>query len=532
MSFAAPMALFGLLALPVIWWLHRRTRAPRPVTVASLLFFADLPTGAASRRARRFDPVLGLLLLGAGAAALAAAGPEVKGSAGRPTARVVVEGGLLGRVQGYDTAVERALAKIRAELPDDVEVDVVRVESAQESTAYLETLARLELATSRHVVARELPTAPGPGVRWWPLDLESTWTLPPGPANVGIAAVGVEATDAGGLRVQVTLQASAQGEGVVEIPVRLVGVDARPSVEGRVSIGPGGAAGLVLDLTSEQVMGLDPHARAGRSLRVAIEREDVLRADDAVVLASGADAAMLQLDPTLDGEVADALRAAAEAGGRARPGDASRLPRIDVLRLGAAVPALGSVRTLLVPAPSGDRGVAVPARAVPVRSSSPIVRDLDVEAGSVRLSAPALEAGREGTVLLGWRDGDRTWPLLVELPEAILLTASPLDGRPALRTTPFLPLLLDNLVDDLVGPDIGAGWRAHYLRSPSLTLLRRSHGGPRGVATAGDVRTRAPAHRLRQPLLALAALALLAAWLLPALVRLTGRAHGVALARR
>ena len=135
----------------------------------------------------------------------------------------------------------------------------------------------------------------------------------------------------------------------------------------------------------------------------------------------------------------------------------------------------------------------------------------------MRLSAPALEAGREGTVLLGWRDGDRTWPLLVELPEAILLTASPLDGRPALRTTPFLPLLLDNLVDDLVGPDIGAGWRAHYLRSPSLTLLRRSHGGPRGVATAGDVRTRAPAHRLRQPLLALAALALLAAWLLPAL---------------
>lgn len=532
MSFAAPLALVGLLALPVIWWLHRRTRAPRPVTVASLLFFADLPTGASSRRTRRFDPVLALLLLGASAAALAAAGPRVDGGTARPTARVVVEGGLLRRVQGYEAAVERALAAVRAELPDDAALDVVRVESSAESTAYLETLARLETAASRHVVARELPTAPGPGVRWWPLDLEATWTLPPGPANVGIVAVGVEAIDGGGVRVQVTLQASGQGEGAVEVPVRLTGPDGNPLVAGRAALQPGGAAGLALELTSDQLTSLELPGTGGRSLRAVLGRDDVLRTDDLVELESGTETAALQLGPGLEKEVADALRAAAEAGGRMRPGDASRLPSLHVIRLGEEVPEIAGVRALIVPAPSGDRGLAVPARAVPVRSSSWLVRDLVVEAGSVRLSPRAIEAARDGTVLLGWHDGERTWPLLVELPQAILLTASPLDGRPALRTTSFLPLLLDNVVDDLVGPDIGAGWRARHLPAPRVTLLAGTVGGPRGVATAGATRATSPALRLRQPLLALAGLALLVAWLLPGLKRLTGRAHGFALARR
>ncbi|MGE0190766.1 MAG: BatA domain-containing protein [Planctomycetota bacterium] len=534
MSFAAPLGLLGLLALPGIWWLHRRSRAPRAVTVASLLFFTDLPSGSATRRARRFDPVLALLLLGAAAAAFAAAGPQVGRGASRRMARVVVESGWLRGARGYEAAVESALAGIRAELPGDVELDVVTVTPTASSPAYLETLARLGAAWQRYVIARVLPAAPRPGVRWWPLDLEATWDLPPGPANVGIVAVGVVPTDTGGLRVQTTLEASREGRGAADVTVVVTGPgsDGERLVAGTTTLQPGGAAGLALELTAEQRTAVDAHAPGRGLLRVALGREDVLPADDTVDLEAGAETAALLLDPGLESEVASALRAAAEAGGRMRLGDAARGPWIHVIRLGETPPEAAGVQALVVPAPSGHRGVAVPARAAPVRSSSPLVRDLAAEAGSVRLSPAALDAARGGTMLLGWRDGDQTWPLLVELPGGVLLTASLLDGRPPLRTTPFLPLLLDNLVDDVVGPDIGAGWRAHRLRPPSLTRLVRTGGGPRGVATAEAAPASLPAHRLRQPLLGLAALALLGAWLVPVAGALTGRARGLAAARR
>lgn len=76
MSFERPLALLLLLALPLLWWLHRRLRGPVEIVVASLLPFVGAPANEARAAQRRtLDGELVCTLLAATALAFAVAAP-------------------------------------------------------------------------------------------------------------------------------------------------------------------------------------------------------------------------------------------------------------------------------------------------------------------------------------------------------------------------------------------------------------------------------------------------------------------------
>jgi hypothetical protein len=77
-SFDRPAWLLVLVALPLLWWLHRRRAAARIVRVASLLPFPALDATASSHAPRRrTDVVLALALSAATALAFGAASPRI-----------------------------------------------------------------------------------------------------------------------------------------------------------------------------------------------------------------------------------------------------------------------------------------------------------------------------------------------------------------------------------------------------------------------------------------------------------------------
>ncbi len=130
MTLAAPGWLLMLLALPVLWWFHRRLAAPRDVVVASLLLVPATGEGApATRSARSRDTALALLLGAIAVLAIAAAGPRLA-QAERAVILVVVDGSVSmgaldrsgsarpgdGRTAPGPTAFERALAHASATL--------------------------------------------------------------------------------------------------------------------------------------------------------------------------------------------------------------------------------------------------------------------------------------------------------------------------------------------------------------------------------------------------------------------------------
>ena len=91
MTFDRPLLLALLVAVPILWWLHRRRREPVVVRVASVLPFrggADAVPPASRRRAAAW--ALALLAIAAGALSLAAAGPSF-GATARDAILVVVD---------------------------------------------------------------------------------------------------------------------------------------------------------------------------------------------------------------------------------------------------------------------------------------------------------------------------------------------------------------------------------------------------------------------------------------------------------
>ncbi len=508
MTLAWPWGLGGLLALPVIWWLHRRASRPQPRSVASLLFFSDLEGERAVRRARRFDPVLFATLLGAAALAFAASGPALVGAAPQPRARIVVEAGPLAAVRGYERAVDRTIAEVRSELSDDAAIVRIEIDDAgrRPGLVHLDAVARADDAMARHVVARAAPASPGPGVRWWPIDLDAGGALD----NAGIVAVGVIENEDGSLVVQATVE-RAPGEGaLVEARVSLRDGDGNVLAERVAPLAAGGAAGFALHTSA---------LADGEDLAIVLTSglDDALAADDTVRLVRTR--IPLFVASAVDSRTADAVRAAAAAAGRARFVANVAEARLVV----GAEAAAGDTMALRI---AGDDSLdleEVPASAVRVRTGSSIAKDLGPSIGSVRLSRAMVEAVRHDVMLLGWRDGERTLPLLVRRDRVVTLTAPLGAGRPPLATTPLLPLLLDNLLDLLGGPEVGAGWRAEGLLDATTTRLGDAFDRPRGTTGGAASSPERPLRPLDRPAITMAVLALLAAWLGTHLARLAPR---------
>lgn len=520
MSLAAPLALVGLVALPLLWWWHRRTREPRPLVVASLLFFLAPAGSGAPRRRRGLDAALLLACLGAGALAVAAAGPSSTPAAVGQRVRVIVEAGPLAALDVYAAAVERALERVRADLGPDDRLDVLAwppagSPAAAPEPAVLEAVARAAPADARHVIARAAPAEPAPGVRWWPLDLEA---VAGGPLpSVGIVAVGVDRDEAGALRVQVTVEASAAAAAPTPIVValRVVGEE-RDRAVARAALDPQGAVGLVLAPGALE-------ADAVLEVALTTSAADALGADDRVRLERRAPGVHIA-DGVPPATRADLLSAVA-AGGRARLVAAPREAEVRIVPRAPDGEGVPGVFTLVVPAGGAPASERVPPTATRVRVADPLVRDLAPPRDGVRIDLDGVAASEGAPLLLGWKEGARTWPVVRRRGSTAWLLALPAAGRPALRTTPFLPLLLDNLLDLVAGPDAGEGWRARGLLSATTTRLVPPPPGTGPVGRTGGPTPPAtgPARPWRRALLATGLLALAVLWLGPLRSRLTGR---------
>ena len=183
MTFGFAWALLGLLAIPLLVWLERRRRRPRPLVWPSLLLWEGMPEDASARR-RRVEPLLLLECLGAGLLALAAAEPALSdGGRGRHVA-VLLDTAPMMRATRADgrTALEATreeVERIRAALGPDDAMTVV------ETAGDLRAVAAGLDPDGLRVVASARPGVDGPG--WL-----CVGRAPQGD-NVGIDAVEVEA---------------------------------------------------------------------------------------------------------------------------------------------------------------------------------------------------------------------------------------------------------------------------------------------------------------------------------------------------
>jgi len=91
-SFTAPWALFGLLLLPVLWWILRRARVPDVRVLPTLMFLTDEDERVHAARARQIDVDAILALFALGLLVLAASGPQWVWREAGHTVRVVVAG--------------------------------------------------------------------------------------------------------------------------------------------------------------------------------------------------------------------------------------------------------------------------------------------------------------------------------------------------------------------------------------------------------------------------------------------------------
>lgn len=117
MSFLAAPALILLIALPVLLWLAPMRREPSRLEVGTLMIWRRVASlrPQSSRRRRRFDLLLWIVLAAALLGALGAARPAIL--AQTPTARAAVFIERLG-AGDREPGLAAALARARAELPD------------------------------------------------------------------------------------------------------------------------------------------------------------------------------------------------------------------------------------------------------------------------------------------------------------------------------------------------------------------------------------------------------------------------------
>ncbi len=215
MILGAPLALLGLLAIPVLILLDRLRRRPRPVPWPSLLLWRAAAAGEAPRR-RAFDPLLLLECAAAALLALAAAEPALVTGRLARTVMVLRDTGPHMRARcGQESVAEasaRELARLRAAL--DAGDEVREFETARDLARAAAGLPDADL----RVVVTDRPGIGGPGLLV--LGRAATGT------NVGIDAVQLDgdrlwfalATDGESREVEVRVGARTMrvptGEGV------------------------------------------------------------------------------------------------------------------------------------------------------------------------------------------------------------------------------------------------------------------------------------------------------------------------------
>lgn len=131
MLVASPLWLAGLLAVPLIWWLHRAAGHGRRVDVPSLLPFRDVATeGAARQPARRADPAWLRRALAAAALALALA--DISLVLRNRNATAWLDDSLsMTTAEAGGTRLALALAQLRA-LRDSEHLDSLEIRSLSE----------------------------------------------------------------------------------------------------------------------------------------------------------------------------------------------------------------------------------------------------------------------------------------------------------------------------------------------------------------------------------------------------------------
>jgi hypothetical protein len=492
-SLAAPVALLALVALPVLWWLHRRARRPAEVVVPSLLFHEESETAAARDR-RRFDPELLLTLAAATLLVLAAAGPIVEaGKAGR-TVRVVVLSGAAATARGQEERTDAALRRLHEALGPTDRIEVVREpadpEGPRPTEGRLLDAARAGAADLRFVVSDRAARGPTGEVGW-------ITAGDPGARNRGIVAATMEERP-GGLAVFANLRNDTEADEDLRLVLTTESRDAFAEARARVAAGGLATATIPLDSVPEELV-------------LSLEGEDGLAADDRVSFVRRPLA--VEFDPSVPGAHARAVRLGLEAvlgsGGFVE----GRVP--DLVVTARPSPPRG-VTLVLDPVPAGAEAIEALEGPETVRTD-PLVRDLS--AGGVGLAyRPGAERPTEGYDPLLSRRAGRGFVVVERRGDLVRFAPDPLRGRPAPVATPLWPLFLENLVGEVAG-DLGPlGYRRRGLLDDATSRLGRTPPAPSIEIPASPAEVPAPARSvdLRPWLVLSGLLCLLLLWAHPA----------------
>lgn len=434
-ALAHPLALLGLLAVPVVLWLHRRRRRAIPVEVPSLLFVEGEPERPAAPERFRLD--VDALLAAAAAALLALAATAPRALAGLPgrTVRVVVDQGpAMGASDAGGGPARRAEEVVRgieeALRPGDV------LEVVQAAPPRLLETARRGTAAVRILVSDRIPAGADPTVH-----VVAVGT--PVRTNVGILAVDVEDRD-GERRVFVAVGNDRDVEARVRLLAGGEAVEVAVPARGVASVERRRPVAAAVDAAGVEEVRIDGDGGA-------------VAADDRVVLdVRPVLAAFAPPETGLSGAHADAVRRALDAVAPGRwkevPPDAAGITLFVSTGAGPA-PRSGDALVLrLHPVPPG---VAAARRqpGAPVRPPDPDLAD-DLDVTGVELwYDPAVVRGAP------------PWPLadVVRRDLGVVLREAafwpdPLAGTPAPVDHPIWPLFVENLVAARRGRAGASGW--------------------------------------------------------------------------
>ncbi|MDJ0975690.1 MAG: BatA domain-containing protein [Planctomycetota bacterium] len=486
MSLAAPWALLGLLALPVIWWIQRHRRKAAVVELPTLMFLLEEDERVHQPRKRGLDLETVLALTAAALLALAAAGPAIERGAPITRVRVVVAGGGPAHAAGY---VDRARGVIDAIRGAGAEVDVVWLPAQEPATRFdarpdvdaLLGAARAGAASVRVIVADRLPDdAPG-DVRW--VGIGDT-----GAVNLGIV----------GARIVGPGDAPALFLTLARDPAPAAPLSTTLSVDGQ-------STPVEIDTQGYGVARVPlPEGVGQRRWTVRLgSGPDALAADDEVVLE------LVPLGVTLDPALSPGVRAALE---RALDAVVGREARVDdaALRIG---PGRAPDVELGVGSLAADGAATTAPRGTPLRQPDPLVADLD-PAGVTWIYAAGDEVVEDGErVLLGIRADDRTWPIVTRRADGrVRFAPDPSRGDPPPAAAPLWPLFIENWITSRGR----FGVTPRGLLDPDVSRLGRADApfDPDWVSAAAPT-VPAPRVPLRTPLLAIALLVLGVLWAVP-----------------
>ncbi len=527
MTFAVPLALLGLLSLPVLWWLHRRMRRPPTVTMPSLMFLMDEDDARSLPKGRRIDLSL-LATLGAAALlSIAAAGPHVKRQTTGRVVRIVVDRGAMDPSSAYRQRVDAYLRTLRKSLGDEDRVVRVNLPNrtgdsnyaayARARRASVEALRGVALAGKadvRVVISDAFPfdvnadESSSGSIRWIALGSDDD-------ENVSIVSVNA--------RTESTSTS-------VFVNVRNQG-DAPRSVQ---VVATSGSAGDVKHTTTEVLVKPGAHTTTTMDLPPGLDRvrlrlvqvsgeplADALAVDDDVWLLSREPLRVSiasTLPKVLNTAIRDALTASLGSDGWQEGG----VDRVADISFGdSASSGQGDVRlrVAFVVLPK-DEQVAIRRRARFSQLDHPLLRDVLLRELPAHVWAPPKSEANHGLALASWQERQNAYPVIVlgdDSTLAMYLDASQLTSQ--LLQRPWFPLWIDNCVVHVRGDRRTGPYRIEGLLDIKSSTLGRSRLGPSAESVATAVaRVRTERISLRTPCIFAALALLLLLWAVPVVV--------------